>query len=96
MGDRLRAGMRELQKQYDGIGDVRGVGLMAAMEFVQPGTKTPDGEIVDKLLHAFLDRGLLAMPAGLKGQVVRCMPPLIVNQEQVDRALQIMDDSLKS
>lgn len=96
MGERLRAGLRELQKQYDNIGDVRGVGLMAAMEFVQPGTKIPDSEITGKLLRMFLDKDLLAITAGLKGQIIRFMPPLIVNAGQIDRALQIMDDSLKS
>lgn len=96
MGDHFRDGMRGFQAKYEEIGDVRGVGLMAAMEFVEPGSKTPDGELADRLLNAFLERGLLAMPAGLKGQVIRCMPPLIVNREQVDCALQIMEDSLKA
>ncbi len=94
MGARLLHGFRALQTKYPFIGDVRGVGLMIAMELVQPGTKEPDGSAAMAVLEGCLERGLLGYMAGLKGQVIRLIPPLIVSETQVDEALAILDQSL--
>jgi len=94
MGARLLQGFQALQAKYPVIGDVRGVGLMIAMELVQPGTKEPNGKAAMAVLEGCLERGLLGYMAGLKGQVIRLIPPLIVTGEQVDEALAILDQSL--
>jgi len=95
MGSRLLEGLRRLQVKYPFIGDVRGLGLMVALELVVPGTdKQPDGATAMKVLDGCLKRGLLAYMAGLHGQVIRMMPPLNVTQAQVDEALGILDESL--
>ncbi len=94
-GARLLAGARQLQARYPIIGDVRGVGLMVGLEFIVPGQdKKPNPAAVEQLLEECLERGLLLYMAGLHSHVVRIFPPLIVNQAQVDEALQILDDSL--
>jgi len=64
------------------------------MEFVIPGTKTPDGDKAMAVLEACLKRGLVGYMAGLKGQVIRLIPPLNVTGEQVDEALGILAESL--
>ena len=64
------------------------------MELVQPGTKEPDGSAAMAVLEGCLERGLLGYMAGLKGQVIRLIPPLIVSETQVDEALAILDQSL--
>jgi 4-aminobutyrate aminotransferase len=94
MGARLLAGFRGFQQKYPFIGESRGLGLMLAMEMVVPGGKTPDGALAQAVLDACLERGLLAYMAGLKGQVIRLIPPLNVTAEQVDEALGIIGDSL--
>lgn len=94
MGKRLLDGFRGFQQKFSFIGDVRGVGLMVAMEMVEPGTKTPNGAAAMAVLEGCLERGLLGYMAGLKGQVIRLIPPLNVTVEQVDEALNIIDHSL--
>jgi len=95
MGARLLEGLRRLQVKYPFIGEVRGLGLMVALELVVPGTdKQPDGATAMKVLEGCLQRGLLAYMAGLHGQVIRMMPPLNITQAQVDEALGILDESL--
>ena len=95
MGARLLEGLRRLQMKYPFIGEVRGLGLMVALELVVPGTdKQPDGATAMKVLEGCLQRGLLAYMAGLHGQVIRMMPPLNITQAQVDEALGILDESL--
>lgn len=95
MGTRLLKGMQQFQKKYPFIGDVRGLGLMLAMEMIVPGEeKTPNPEAAMAVLNNALERGLIAYMAGLQGQVIRLIPPLNVTGEQVDEALAILEDSL--
>jgi 4-aminobutyrate aminotransferase len=95
MGARLLEGAKALQQKYPMIGDVRGIGLMVGLEFVVPGSdKQPNPQAVQTVLEECLGRGLLLYSAGLYSHVIRIFPPLIVNQAQVDEALQILDESL--
>jgi len=94
MGARLLDGFRGFQQKFPFVGDVRGLGLMIAMEMVEPGTKTPNGAAAQAVLDACLERGLLGYMAGLKGQVIRLIPPLNVTEAQIDEALNIIDQSL--
>jgi 4-aminobutyrate aminotransferase len=95
MGARLLDGFRELQAKFPAIGDVRGVGLMVAMELIMPGKgKTPNPQAATAVLEGCLKRGLLAYMAGLHGQVVRFIPPLNVTETQIDEALNILAGSL--
>jgi 4-aminobutyrate aminotransferase len=95
MGARLLAGFRNLKEKYPIIGDVRGLGLMVAMELIVPGQgKAPNSEAAIAVLRNSLERGLMGYMAGLHSQVVRLMPPLNITQAQADEALSILDDSL--
>ena len=95
MGKRLMTGMLEIRKDHDFIGDVRGLGLMLAMEIVKPdGRKTPDGEKAFDILNKMLENGLVGYMAGPTGNVIRLIPPLTVTSEQVDKALEILGVSM--
>jgi 4-aminobutyrate aminotransferase len=97
MGKRLMVGMLEMQKEYDFIGEVRGLGLMLALEIIKPdGKKTADGEKAFKILNLMLDKGLLGYMAGPTGNVVRLIPPLNISADQADKALEIMEVSMKN
>jgi len=82
--------LRELQAETPFIGEVRGVGLMVAVEFVRPGTdKEPATEAVRRILQRSLDGGLLTYPCGHWSQTIRLIPPLTVTREQVDEGLAV-------
>ena len=94
-GERLLAGLRAVARRHPVISDVRGVGLMAALEFTAPGRRdAPDPDRARLVLDGCLRRGLLLYMAGVQGQVVRMMPPLILTTEHVDRALVIIEDAV--
>ena len=94
-GAHLMAGLRELQSRYPMIGDVRGKGLMIGVDFIVPGSdRQPDGATAKRVLEACLSRGLLLYTAGLHGQVIRLIPPLIITREHADQALHILEESL--
>ncbi len=87
-GEQLRHGLRELQARYGAIGDVRGLGLMLAMELVKEDRKTPDPQLREAIVQAAFRKGLLLLGCG--ESAIRFCPPLCITAEQVDTALQIL------
>jgi 4-aminobutyrate aminotransferase len=85
-GARLMAGLRELQARDPGIGDVRGLGLMVGVEFVDAAGR-PDPARTKAVQCACLDERLLLLTCGTFENVVRWIPPLVVNDAQIDEAL---------
>jgi 4-aminobutyrate aminotransferase len=92
-GEQLLSGLRELQTKFPVIGDVRGVGLMAATEFTTNGK--PDKNVTKAVQKACLARNLLLLTCGTYENVIRWIPPLIVNEEQIGEALEIFAQALK-
>ncbi len=82
--------LRDLQKKSPIVGDVRGEGLMIAVEFVKPDTdKEPNAEAVQRILKRCLEDGLLMYPCGHWTQTIRLIPPLPITREQVGEGLDI-------
>ncbi len=95
-GAYLLGQLRELANESPLIGEVRGVGLMLAAEFVRPGTKEPNPEAVQRILKRALENGLLMYPCGHWTQTIRLIPPLNVTRAQVDEGLQIFREAVLS
>ena len=96
-GAQMLAGMKKLAAGRSGIGDVRGLGLMLAFEFVKPGEgdgRTPDPDAVKRVIAEANKRKLLLLSAGPYAQVIRIIPPLVTTEEEVFLALQILEESL--
>lgn len=96
-GDRLRAGLEDLQQRFDCIGDVRGRGLMLGLEIVTDRAgKAPDLAMGERLGTEAMARGLsmniVKLPA--MGAVFRIAPPLTVSDAEIDRGLEIMADAI--
>ena len=98
MGAILREGLDALKEKFPkSIGDVRGMGLMQAIEFVvdEPaGDRAPNPKTVDELMEETKKRGLLIGRGGLAGNIVRISPPLNISRDDVEKALEIFSDSL--
>jgi 4-aminobutyrate aminotransferase len=92
-GNYLMQRLRELQSRYDEIGDVRGVGLMVATEFVKDRrTKEPAVAFRDRVMTEAYKRGLILLGCGRSA--IRYIPALIVRREEIDEAVEIVDASL--
>jgi len=97
LGARFLAGLRALAARHRSIGDVRGLGLMLALEFVQPGEgdgRVPDPALTKRVQAACYERGLLLLTAGTYVNVIRIIPPLVTTADQVDQALAIISEAL--
>jgi len=92
VGGYLRDGLLELQRKYSIIGDVRGMGLMQALEIVvDPKTKEPAPELTNQLLEATRDAGLLIGKGGMYNNVLRMSPPMNIAKSDVDEALRMLN-----
>ena len=95
-GAELLGGLRELMAEDEGIGDVRGRGLMIGVEFVKDrATRTPDGARSEAVAARAADAGLLLLNCGTQHQVIRWIPPLDVSVAEVEEALGIFEGALK-
>jgi 4-aminobutyrate aminotransferase len=93
VGAYLKAGLERLQKKYDCIGDVRGMGLMLGVEFVTDrNSNKADAELRDRVEMACFARGLIVLGAG--ANTIRWSPPLIITRENIDVALEIFDEAI--
>jgi 4-aminobutyrate aminotransferase/(S)-3-amino-2-methylpropionate transaminase len=91
IGSQLREGLLALQSRVPGIGDVRGLGAMLAIEFVKSReTKEPDADLALRVLDRAREGGLLLLRSGTHKNVIRFLPPLIATQKDVERSLEIL------
>jgi 4-aminobutyrate aminotransferase-like enzyme len=94
MGALLHSGLEQLQEKYALIGDVRGRGLMQALELVTDRqTKEPAPKHAGALLSACREVGMLIGKGGLLGNTLRIAPPLIVAKEHIEEAVEKLDSA---
>jgi 4-aminobutyrate aminotransferase len=96
LGKLLLDRLISLKRTYDCIGDVRGLGLMAGVEFVIPGGRTPDREKAKTIQKRCLDESLILLTCGTDDNVVRWIPPLVIDEAQLNEALDIFEQALET
>jgi 4-aminobutyrate aminotransferase len=93
MGERFLERLRRMQANHPSIGDVRGLGLMVAVELVQDkGTKEPATELREIVVQKCFERGLLILGCGMSA--IRFVPALNVTADLVDQGLDIFEQAL--
>ena len=96
-GEKLRAALRELQKDYPQMGEVRGLGVMDAVEFIVPGTnKEPNAAFAKKIIGECIKHRMLILGCGYYDNCVRFIPALNVNDADLDTAIAIFSDAVKA
>ena len=95
MGVYLKKRLDELKEKYSCISDVRGIGLMLAIEFShKDGSPAPD--IWAKVKKGCLERHMLTLNCGVNGNGMRFATPLNVRKEEIDEGLHILEESIKN
>jgi 4-aminobutyrate aminotransferase/(S)-3-amino-2-methylpropionate transaminase len=95
LGATLLARMNAWQGRFEQIGDVRGIGSMLAIELVNSReTKQPAPELATRVIEEALQRGLLLLKAGLYGNCVRVLAPLVITDDELEEALDVWEDAL--
>lgn len=95
VGAKLLERLQDLKDKHSAIGDVRGKGLMLALEFVTDrDSKTPDKEMTAEVFEACRAEGIILSKSGPFQQCLRMVPPLCLSQEDVDQVTTSLDGAL--
>jgi 4-aminobutyrate aminotransferase len=89
-GRRLLAGLRAATDGHSFVAEVRGRGLMVALELADPETLAPRPDLAKRVLHEAFERRLLLLTCGTYGQVVRIIPPLVTTDDEIDLAVDVV------
>jgi 4-aminobutyrate aminotransferase len=94
-GDRFREKLIDLQKKYSEIGDVRGLGLMNAIELIQPDGR-PDPEKTASIVAHLFSKHILVYICGVRDNIIRFMPPLNVTETVLDQMIDALEQSFSA
>jgi len=94
LGGRLLDGLRAAAEGHSSVAEIRGRGLMLAIEFAEGDSLTPRPDLAKGMLAQAMARNLLLLSCGTHGQVVRIIPPLVTTEDEVDLALGTIGESL--
>jgi 4-aminobutyrate aminotransferase len=95
LGEFIRMALDGIAQRVPSVGEVRGLGPMLALELVEDrATKAPAGELAAATVARARERGLVLLTCGLYGNVVRILVPLVIADDDLERGLEILEDSL--
>jgi len=94
VGDHAMGFLREMQETHRCIGDVRGLGLMIGVEFVDDNGNA-DRQRLKRIMDLCLDKGLVLLDAGVDKHIIRLAPPLIITKEEMTTGLAILDEAVR-
>jgi 4-aminobutyrate aminotransferase/(S)-3-amino-2-methylpropionate transaminase len=96
LGERVKAALKDLQKRFQIIGDVRGLGLMIGAELVKSReTKEPAVDETRELVKKCYEKGLIVLSCGVHHNVIRTLIPMIIADEQLEKGLEILGESFE-
>jgi 4-aminobutyrate aminotransferase len=86
---RLRTRLDAIAARFPAVGEVRGAGAMLALELVEP-----EPELARAITAAAFERGLILLTCGIYGNVIRLLPPLAASDDELERGLDVLEESL--
>ena len=95
LGRQIRLGLEGVADRVNKVGDVRGLGPMLALELVEDRrTKVPAAGLTKRTTRAAREKGLILLSCGLYGNVIRILAPLVIEDDDLDRGLELLEESL--
>ena len=95
LGEYIMGRLNEMKEKYQVIGEVRGLGSMIGLEFVKDReTKEPAPEMVKEIINSCFEEGIILINAGLLGNVIRFLPPLVMTIEQAEYGMDVLDKEI--
>ena len=97
LGEILIPALQRIQRKYPKVlGCVQGKGLVAGIQVVKPGTKTPDPDMALRINIACFQKGLLMFaPVGASGECIKIAPPLTISEDALREAIQVLEEAVE-
>lgn len=96
IGEIAKARLETLQQDVPAMGDIRALGAMIAIEFTDPATGKPLPDLTKAIIGQAQQAGLILLSCGVKGNVIRLLPPLTIDNETLDQGLNKLAEVLKA
>ncbi len=96
LGNKLKARFAEWQKKYSLVGNIRGMGAMLGFELVKGPDKVPAAEEAGKLVAYCHENGVALLVCGIYSNIVRCLAPFVITDDQLQKAFSIVEAGLDS
>jgi 4-aminobutyrate aminotransferase/(S)-3-amino-2-methylpropionate transaminase len=97
LGSHFQKRARQWQKRWPIIGEIRGLGAMQALELVESSqTRAPAAEDTKKITQYCYEHGVITISAGSYGNVIRLLMPLVISDEQMDEALDVLEAGIQT
>ncbi|HYY34608.1 MAG TPA: 4-aminobutyrate--2-oxoglutarate transaminase [Gaiellaceae bacterium] len=93
VGETIRGRMENWRERFEAVADVRGLGAMLAIEIRRGGS--PSAELATAVVEAAARRGLLILKAGIHGNCIRVLVPLVIGDAELDEALDVWEEALE-
>ena len=94
IGDTVSSTLAALAADHPAVGDVRGRGAMMALELVRPGTTEPDPDAARRIAQACHQAGVVVLTCGSFGNVIRLLPPLVIDDALLAEGLAVLSDAV--
>ena len=97
IGEQFRTRALEWRERFPFVGDVRGLGAMQAFEVVQPdGSRAPNPETTKTIVRYCYEHGVILVTAGSYNNVIRILMPLVISDEQMEEAMDVLEAALRA
>jgi len=96
IGEHVLPTLTTLKDEHPAIGDVRGRGAMLALEFSEPGTDAPAPAVAARVAKYCHEHGVLVLVCGTYSNVIRLLPPLVIEFGLLDDALSVLADAIEA
>lgn len=94
LGAKIEAHLKGYEERYETVGNIRRLGAMVAIELVTDRvSKTPNKEATVEIAKFANNNGLLLLTAGIKGNIIRFLPPLVITEDELQKGLAILDNA---
>ncbi len=94
LGETLKARFEKWQKEFEIIGEIRGLGAMLGLELIRGAKREPAADEAKQLVNYCIDNGLIILSCGSYGNIIRTLIPFVITQKQLEKGLSIMEEGL--
>ncbi|MFX1325751.1 MAG: 4-aminobutyrate--2-oxoglutarate transaminase [Promethearchaeota archaeon] len=95
LGQKLNQQLKFWKENFKIVGDIHGIGSMMAFEMIDPESKKPSKEKAIELINLCHKKGLVILNCGRYGNTIRLLMPLIINDEDLEKGFNIIEENLK-
>ena len=96
LGNKLMARFKKWQKQFDIIGEIRGLGAMLGLELVKGENREPAADEAKQLVSFCVENGLVILTCGSYGNIIRVLAPFVITDEQLEKGFAVMEEGLSA